>query len=140
MTFFFDMAMAPLDKLSETSIGSISGVSPTATANAKRRACVTFPLENAFIANMAIARMSMKRSISQVKLRIPLSKLVSTVIEASLREILPNWVARPVLMTTPKPVPLTTLEPIKTILVRSETELLFVCTGFATFSAGTIRR
>ena len=32
MTFFLDMAMAPLARFTVTIIGSISGVSPTATA------------------------------------------------------------------------------------------------------------
>ena len=32
MTFFFDIASAPLDRQTETIIGSISGVNPTATA------------------------------------------------------------------------------------------------------------
>ena len=42
MTFFFDIASAPLDRQTETIIGSISGVSPTATASAKKNA--SFPI------------------------------------------------------------------------------------------------
>ena len=38
MTFFLDIASAPLDKQTETIIGSISGVRPTATAIANRNA------------------------------------------------------------------------------------------------------
>ena len=38
MTFFFDIASAPLDRQTETIIGSISGVRPTATASAKKNA------------------------------------------------------------------------------------------------------
>ena len=38
MTFFFDIASAPLDRQTETIIGSISGVRPTATAIAKKKA------------------------------------------------------------------------------------------------------
>ena len=35
MTFLRLMAMAPLDRLTDTIIGNISGVSPTATASAR---------------------------------------------------------------------------------------------------------
>ena len=48
MTFFLDMASAPLERHTETIIGSISGVSPTATARAKKKAsfqlCLLRPL------------------------------------------------------------------------------------------------
>ena len=38
MTFFLAIAIAPLDRQTVTIIGSISGVSPTATAMAKKKA------------------------------------------------------------------------------------------------------
>ena len=48
ITFFRDMAMAPFERQTETIIGSISGVSPTATARAKKNAslqsCFVKPL------------------------------------------------------------------------------------------------
>src|ERR1039458_10519982 len=48
MTFFFDIAKAPLDRQTETIIGSISGVRPTATASEKKNAsfqsCLVRPL------------------------------------------------------------------------------------------------
>src|ERR1700759_4888307 len=48
MTFFFDIASAPFDKQTETIIGSISGVNPTATAiekkNASPQLCLVKPL------------------------------------------------------------------------------------------------
>ena len=37
MTFLWDMASAPLERHTETIIGSISGVSPTATAMERKR-------------------------------------------------------------------------------------------------------
>jgi len=37
MTFFFDIASAPLDRQTDTIIGSISGVRPTATASEKKK-------------------------------------------------------------------------------------------------------
>ena len=37
ITFFRDMPIAPLERQTETIIGSISGVRPTATARAKKK-------------------------------------------------------------------------------------------------------
>ena len=42
ITFFRDMPMAPRERHTETIIGSISGVRPTATANAKKNASFQF--------------------------------------------------------------------------------------------------
>src|ERR1051325_3621243 len=48
MTFFLDIASAPLERQTETIIGNISGVRPTATAIAKKKAsfqlCLNRPL------------------------------------------------------------------------------------------------
>jgi hypothetical protein len=38
MTLFFDIASAPFERQTETIIGSISGVRPTATATEKKKA------------------------------------------------------------------------------------------------------
>ena len=43
MTFFLAIAIAPLDRQTVTIIGSISGVSPTATASAKKNASCQCP-------------------------------------------------------------------------------------------------
>ena len=43
MTCFLDIAIAPLERFIATNMGSISGVSPTATANEKRRASTILP-------------------------------------------------------------------------------------------------
>ena len=47
MTFFFAIAMAPLERHTVTIIGSISGVSPTATASAKKNASCQLALRQA---------------------------------------------------------------------------------------------
>ena len=47
MTFLRDMAMAPLERQTETIMGSISGVSPTATARAKKKASLPIVLGDA---------------------------------------------------------------------------------------------
>ena len=43
MTFFFAIAIAPLERQTVTIIGSISGVRPTATASAKKNASCHSP-------------------------------------------------------------------------------------------------
>ena len=44
MTFLRDMAIAPLERQTATIIGSISGVRPTATAIAKKKAALPISL------------------------------------------------------------------------------------------------
>jgi hypothetical protein len=78
ITRFFDMAMAPRARFTVTIIGSISGVSPTATATAKNRASNQLCLVKPLIRNTAGVITRMKRTISQTKLFTPLSKLVTT--------------------------------------------------------------
>jgi hypothetical protein len=78
ITFLRDMAMAPLERHTETIIGSISGVRPTATARAKKKASIQLCLVSPLITNTSGTMTSMKRIISQVKLLTPLSKLVCT--------------------------------------------------------------
>ena len=76
ITFFLDMAIAPLERQTVTIIGSISGVSPTATARAKKKASCQFPFVMPLIRNTNGTITNMKRIISHVKLSTPLSKLV----------------------------------------------------------------
>ena len=78
MTFFFDIAMAPLARLTVTIIGSISGVSPTATATANSSASNQLPLLRPLIRNTSGAMIEMRPIIIQVIRVMPLSKLVST--------------------------------------------------------------
>ena len=66
MTFFRPIATAPFDRHTVTIIGSISGVKPTATANAKKKACIQLPLVKPLMTNTNGTITSMKRSMSQV--------------------------------------------------------------------------
>ena len=75
--FLRDIANAPLDRLTVTIMGSISGVSPTATAMANRKASIQSCLESPLIRNTAGTITAMKPIISHVNLLMPLSKLVS---------------------------------------------------------------
>ena len=67
-----DMAIAPLARLTVTIIGSISGVSPTATATANNSASSQSSLVSPLIRKTAGTITRMKRIISQVKLLMPL--------------------------------------------------------------------
>ena len=66
MTFLRDIAMAPLARLTVTIIGSISGVSPTATATANSSASNQLPLVRPLIRNTSGTMTEMKPIISQV--------------------------------------------------------------------------
>ena len=71
------MATAPRARLAETIIGSISGVSPTATASAKVSADIQSPLLTPLSIKTMGTITSMKRISSLVTLFTPRSKLVS---------------------------------------------------------------
>ena len=78
MTSFFAIASAPLARLMVTIIGSISGVSPTATATANISASSQLPLATPLMRNTSGTITAMNRIMSQAKRRTPLSKLVGT--------------------------------------------------------------
>src|SRR5665213_47065 len=114
MTFFFDIASAPLERQKETIIGSISGVRPTAMASANRK--VSLPqlcLVNPLIKNTIGDITAMKQIISQVNLFTPLSNAVSGCWSERLLAIFPKYVCAPVVTTTAVAAPLSTLVPRK---------------------------
>ncbi len=90
MTFFLAIASAPLERQTETIIGSISGVRPTATAIAKKKdsfqSCFTKPLMKKTIGTIT----SMNVSMSQTNFFTPLSKAVSGCWPARLLATLPK--------------------------------------------------
>ena len=119
MTFFFDIAMAPLARLTVTIIGSISGVSPTATATANSKASNQLPLLRPLIRNTSGAMIEMRPIIIQVIRIMPLSKLVRTRCSPIAPATWPKAVLAPVSTTTPQPTPLTTMLPMKQTFGRS---------------------
>ena len=119
MTFFFDIAMAPLARLTVTIIGSISGVSPTATATANSNASNQLPLLRPLIRNTSGAMIEMRPIIIQVIRMMPLSKLVSTRCSPIAPATWPKAGSAPVSTTTPQPTPLTTMLPMKQMFGRS---------------------
>ncbi len=78
ITFFFDIASAPFDKQTETIIGSISGVNPTATAIEKKNASPQLRLVKPLIRKTSGTITRMNWIISTVNRCMPWSKLVFT--------------------------------------------------------------
>jgi len=113
MTRLRDIAIAPLERHTETIIGSISGVSPTATARAKKNASCQLCLVRPLIRNTTGTITAMNRIMSQVKRLMPRSNAVSGAARAMPWAIAPKRVRPPVSTTTAVPVPLCTLVPRK---------------------------
>src|SRR6476661_2923273 len=93
--------------------GSISGVSPTATATANIAACAQLPLTKPLTANTIGAITNMKRTRVQPTVRTPRSKLDSGRSPAAPRARDPQYVDSPVAMTTAVAVPPTAAVPQK---------------------------
>jgi len=136
MTFFFAIARAPLARFTVTIMGSISGVSPTATDKAKSSASSHFPLVIPTIRNTMLTITSIRRIISHVKERIPLSKLLSSRRSISFFEIAPKSVLIPVETTMARAIPLVTLVPIKQALGNSIADFIVLVGRVADFSTG----
>ena len=136
MTFLRDMARAPLDRHTETIIGSISGVSPTATASEKKKASRQLCFVTPLMTKTSGTNTAMNRIISQVNLLMPRSKAVSICWPARLRATLPKYVCAPVVTITAVAVPLSTLVPRKQVFVRSMVETLPRRSRASVFSTG----
>ena len=119
MTFLRDIISAPFERQTVMIIGSISGVSPTATARAKSNASTQFPLVSPTMRKVTVTITTMKRIISQVKSLTPRSKLVATRFARSFWATAPKWVRAPVSSTRPRAEPLSTLLPMKHALLNS---------------------
>ena len=70
-TFLRDNSTAPLASVVVTTIGSISGVSPTATDSANSEASIQSPLVNPFTSSTIGTITSAKRISSQLTLLTP---------------------------------------------------------------------
>src|ERR1019366_7828885 len=92
MTFFFDIASAPLDRQTDTIIGSISGVRPTATASEKKNASFQSCLVRPLMTKTSGTITAMKRIINQVNRLMPRSNAVSTCWPARLLATFPKYV------------------------------------------------
>ena len=90
MVFFLDIIIAPFERLAVTIIGSISGVSPTATDIAKMKASIQSPLVMPLTRNTIGTIISIKRMSNRLTLVMPLSKAVAARCPATLLAIVPR--------------------------------------------------
>ena len=111
MTFCRLISRAPLASEVVTIMGSISGVSPTATEMAKSSASIQLPLVKPFSSSTAGAITAIKRISSFVTPPIPLSKAVLGGLSPMVRAMEPNMVPAPTATATARALPLTTVLP-----------------------------
>ncbi len=135
MTFFFDMAIAPLERQTVTIMGSISGVRPTATESPKSRASTQLCLVRPTMRKVTETMISIRRTISLTKDFSPLSKSVGSFGAVIAAETLPRKVLMPVLTATPLAAPETTVDPWKQAFGREKVEVPSV-PGEGSFSTG----
>ena len=138
MTRFFDMETAPFARLAETIMGSISGVKPTATDRAKRKASNQFPFVKPFTSKTIGTITSMKRINTQETELTPFSKLVVGALTYSCCAIEPRKVSSPTVITIAVAEPEITLEPMKARLFSSNGLVSVFDTGWANFSTGSL--
>ena len=130
------IASAPRDRHTETIIGSISGVSPTATASAKTSAPAQSPLARPLVTNTTGTITSTMPIISQVNRARPTSNAVGACGAATAPESPPSSVSRPVATTTASAVPLATLVPSQATESSSRGGRPGVVSARANFSTG----
>ena len=114
MTFLCDMSTAPLARQVVTSMGSISGVRPTAMEMAKSSASSQLFLVRPLMRKTAGTMTSMKRMRSHETLCTPLSKAVLVGACESSEDTSPSMVEVPVATTRHVAPPEETLLPMKT--------------------------
>lgn len=119
MTPCFVICWAPLERLMVMMAGRSSGAMPTARATAKSRVSSAGLSRMILIARTARTRALMIRVKRMPNFRIPCSNSVSSGRSDSRFAISPNLVAAPVSVISTLAVPLRTLVPENTILVRS---------------------
>ncbi len=112
ITFSRLITTAPLARQAVTIIGSISGVSPTATEMANSSACTQSPFVKPFINSTTGTIISMKRMSTHETELTPFSKAVFGASPFRLPAILPSIVPFPTATATAVALPLTTLLPI----------------------------
>jgi len=106
--------IAPRDSVTETIIGSSSGVRPTASATANRNDSNTGRCCAAFTSSTNSTSRMVSRRINVPKAWVPRSKAVAGGRTASVSAISASAVSWPVCTTTTRPLPLTTEVPIRT--------------------------
>ena len=131
-----DNSTAPRERQTVTIIGSISGVSPTATARANSSASCQLPWAQPFSTNTEGTSTATNRSISHVNCEMPRSKLLGGTGWRTASASDPRQVSEPVAITTPRAVPDSTLVPRKQRFGKSSGAAAPGGTGSADFSTG----
>ena len=113
-TFRRDMRIAPRDSVTDTTIGSSSGASPTASAMANKNESSQGRPRHAFTSSTNRTMNSASRRIRSPNARVPCSNAEGGGWRWREAPIWPRHVFAPVSMTTARAVPLTTDVPIST--------------------------
>ncbi len=111
------MRSAPRASVTEITIGSSSGVRPTASAIANRNDSSSGLCVEVLTMSTNSTMSTVSRMISMPKRRVPSSKAVGGGSRLSVWAISPSAVAAPVRQTSRRPVPLTTDVPMKSAFV-----------------------
>ncbi len=119
MTFFRAMRTAPLASVTETIMGSSSGVRPTASATENRNVSSRSRFNRALTRNTNSTRKTTTCRIRNPNRRVPRSNSVSGGRASKLVATRPNSVAGPVATMTATPSPLITEVPRKTAVTAS---------------------
>lgn len=119
MTWWRERSTAPLPRQVVTSMGSISGVSPTATDSEKSSAETQSPFVAPETTNTTGSMASMRRMSRRLVDLMPASNEVSRLRPASVPVASPNIVRAPVATTMPRALPEMTVEPMNARLSRS---------------------
>ncbi len=125
ITFLRAMRTAPRESVTDTTMGSSSGVSPTASATENRNDSRMSRCRSALTRKTRSTRKTTTCKIRNPKRRVPRSNSVSGARSPSPAATRPSSVAGPVTSTTAVPSPLTTDVPRYTAPVRSAASTCF---------------
>ena len=122
MVCFCPMMALPLARQALMIMGSIAGVSPTATDRANKRAVSQSPL----VTPQAAKTTGTNTSINRINTRaMELAPALNPSVRRGRAAAKPPYtVSRPTASTTPAPVPPITAEPIKAMLLYSAASLM----------------
>ncbi len=136
MTFLRAMRTAPLARVTETIMGSNSGVSPTASATENRKDSRGSRRRRALTRNTKSTRKITTWRMRKPNPRVPRSNSVSGGCPVRVAAMRPNSVDAPVRMTTAAPNPLTTEVPRNTAVRASPSPPAGAPSDWACFSRG----
>ena len=130
------MRSAPRASVTDTIIGSSSGVRPTASAIANRKDSSHGLCMKTLTSSTNSTISTVSRMISMPKRRVPISNAVGSAGRLTLSAMSPIAVAVPVRTTRMLALPLTTEEPMKTALVAPSRSVASASGRAACFSTG----